>query len=47
VERDFGWMSRFGDWRETRSDWPTCLKGFHLIAFTMLMWRQVFRLCVL
>lgn len=42
VERDFGWMSRFRRLARDQERLADVLKGFHLIAFTMLMWKQVF-----
>lgn len=41
VERDFGWMSRFRRLARDQERLADVLKGFHLIAFTMLMWKQV------
>jgi transposase len=41
VERDFGWMSRFRRLARDQERLAEVLKGFHLIAFTMLMWPQV------
>lgn len=41
VERDFGWMSRFRRLARNQERLAEVLKGFHLVAFTMLMWRQV------
>ncbi|HWV23536.1 MAG TPA: IS5 family transposase [Thermomicrobiales bacterium] len=41
VERDFGWMSRFRRLARDQERLAEVLKGFHLIAFTMLMWKQV------
>ena len=40
VERDFGWMSRFRRLARDQERLAEVLKGFHLIAFTMLMWKQ-------
>jgi len=40
VERDFGWMSRFRRLARDQERLAEVLKGFHLLAFTMLMWRQ-------
>ena len=40
VERDFGWMSRFRRLARDQERLADVLKGFHLIAFTMLMWKQ-------
>lgn len=42
VERDFGWMSRFRRLARDQERLADILKGFHLVAFTMLMWKQVF-----
>jgi len=41
VERDFGWMSRFRRLARDQERLADVLKGFHLVAFTMLMWKQV------
>lgn len=41
VERDFGWMSRFRRLARDQERLAEVLKGFHLIAFTMIMWNQV------
>ncbi len=41
VERDFGWMSRFRRLARDQERLAEVLKGFHLIACTMLMWKQV------
>jgi transposase len=41
VERDFGWMSRFRRLARDQERLAEVLKGFHLVAFTMLMWQQV------
>lgn len=41
VERGFGWMSRFRRLARDQERLAEVLKGFHLIAFTMLMWKQV------
>lgn len=41
VERDFGWMSRFRRLARDQERLAEVLKGFHLLAFTMLMWTQV------
>ncbi len=41
VERDFGWMSRFRRLARDQERLADVLQGFHLIAFTMLMWKQV------
>jgi transposase len=48
VERNFGWMSRFRRLARDQERLADVLKGFHLIAFSMLMWKQVLPvLCVL
>jgi transposase len=41
VERDFGWMSRFRRLARDQERLAEVLKGFHLLAFVMLMWHQV------
>jgi transposase len=41
VERDFGWMSRFRRLARDQERLADVLKGFHLIAFVMIMWKQV------
>ena len=41
IERDVGWMSRFRRLARDQERLAEVLKGFHLIAFTMLMWKQV------
>lgn len=41
VERDFGWMSRFRRLARDQERLAEVLKGFHLVAFSMLMWTQV------
>ena len=41
VERDFGWMSRFRRLARDQERLAEVLKGFHLLAFSMLMWKQV------
>jgi transposase len=41
VERDFGWMSRFRRLARDQERLAEVLKGFHQIAFTMLMWKHV------
>lgn len=41
VERDFGWMSRFRRLARDQERLADVLKGFHLVACTMLMWKQV------
>lgn len=40
VERDFGWMSRFRRLARDQERLADVLKGFHLIAFTMIMWNH-------
>jgi transposase len=40
VERDFGWMSRFRRLARDQERLADVLKGFHLVVFTMLMWKQ-------
>jgi len=40
VERDFGWMSRFRRIARDQERLAEVLKGFHLIAFSMIMWNQ-------
>lgn len=40
VERDFGWLSRFRRLARDQERLAEVLKGFHLVAFTMLMWKQ-------
>lgn len=42
VERDFAWMSRFRRLARDQERLADVLKGFHLIALTMLMWKRVF-----
>jgi hypothetical protein len=42
VEHDFGWMSRFRRLAREQEQLAEVLKNFHQIAFTMLMWQQVF-----
>lgn len=41
VERDFGWLSRFRRLARDQERLAAVLNGFHLVAFTMLMWKQV------
>jgi transposase len=41
VERDFGWLSRFRRLARDQERLAEVLKGFHLVAFTMLMWQHV------
>jgi transposase len=41
IERDFGWMSRFRRLARDQERLAEVLKGFHQIAFMMLMWTQV------
>ena len=40
VERDFGWLSRFRRLARDQERLADVLKGFHLVAFTMLMWNR-------
>ena len=40
IERDFGWMSRFRRLARDQERLAEVLKGFHLLAFTILMWNQ-------
>jgi transposase len=40
IERDFGWMSRFRRLARDQERLAEVLTGFHLLAFTMLMWNQ-------
>jgi transposase len=40
VERDFAWMSRFRRLARDQERLAEVLKGFHLVAFIMLMWEQ-------
>jgi len=40
VERDFAWMSRFRRLARDQERLADVLKGFHLVAFTMIMWEQ-------
>jgi len=40
VERDFAWMSRFRRLARDQERLAEVLEGFHLLAFTMLMWKQ-------
>lgn len=42
IERDFGWMSRFRRLARDQERLAEVLKGFHLVAFTMLMWDRAF-----
>lgn len=42
VERDFGWISRFRRLARDQERLADVLKGFHMIAFTMIMWQQAF-----
>ena len=42
VERDFAWLSRFRRLARDQERLADVLKGFHLVAFTMLMWKHVF-----
>lgn len=41
IERDFGWTSRFRRLARDQERLAEVLKGFHLVAFSMLMWTQV------
>jgi transposase len=41
IERDFGWLSRFRRLARDQERLAEVLEGFHMIAFTMLMWKQV------
>jgi transposase len=41
IERDFGWLSRFRRLARDQERLADVLKGFHLIAFIMLMWKHV------
>jgi transposase len=41
IERAFGWMSRFRRLARSQERLADVLKGFHLVAFTMVMWHQV------
>lgn len=40
VERDFGWLSRFRRLARDQERLAEVLKGFHLVAFLMLMWKH-------
>lgn len=40
IERDFGWMSRFRRLARDQERLAEVLKGFHVLAFCMLMWHQ-------
>jgi transposase len=40
-ERDLGWMSRFRRRARDQERLAEVLKGFHLIALTMLMWKRI------
>lgn len=42
VERDFAWMSRFRRLARDQERLAEVLHGFHLIAFTMIMWKAAF-----
>lgn len=42
VERDFAWMSRFRRLARDQERLAEVLKGFHLLAFVMLMWKHAF-----
>ena len=41
VERDFAWMSRFRRLARDQERLADVLKGFHLVAFVMIMWKHV------
>ena len=41
VERDFAWMSHFRRLARDQERLTEVLKGFHLVAFTKLMWSHV------
>jgi transposase len=41
IERDFGWMSRFRRLARDQERLAVVLRGFHVLAFCMLMWNQV------
>ncbi len=41
IEWDFGWMSRFRRLARDQERLADVLTGFHLLDFTMLMWKQV------
>lgn len=41
VERSFAWASRFRRLARDQERLAEVLKGFHLVAFIMLMWKQV------
>jgi transposase len=41
VERDFAWLSRFRRLARDQERLAEVLKGFHLVVFTMLMWKHV------
>jgi transposase len=40
IERDVGWLSRFRRLARDQERLAEVLKGFHLIAFLMLMWKH-------
>lgn len=40
VEREFGWMSRFRRLARDQERLAETLRGFHLVAFIMLMVKQ-------
>lgn len=42
IERDFAWLSRFRRLARDQERLADVLKGFHLVAFSMIMWKQVF-----
>jgi transposase len=41
VERDVAWMSRFRRLARDQERLADVLQGFHVVAFTMIMWEQV------
>lgn len=41
VARDFAWTSRFRRLGRDQERLAEVLQGFHLVAFTMLMWKHV------
>ncbi len=41
VERDFAWLSRFRRLARDQERLAEVVKGFHLIAVIMLMWKHV------
>jgi transposase len=42
VERDFAWMSRFRRLARDQERLADVLKGVHLLAFAMIMWKHAF-----